>query len=38
MKRFLRDAGFRDIKCFGDFTDREEAKTNARRLILVGVR
>jgi len=38
MRRFLKDAGFRDIKCFGDFTDREEAKTNARRLILVGVR
>ena len=38
MKRFLRDAGFRDIKCFGDFNDREEAKTNARRLILVAVR
>jgi ubiquinone/menaquinone biosynthesis C-methylase UbiE len=38
MKRFLSDAGFRDIKCFSEFTDREEAKTNARRLILVGVR
>jgi len=35
MKRFLRDAGFQDIKCFGNFNDREQAKTNARRLILI---
>jgi len=38
MKRFLKDAGFQNIKCFSEFTDREEAKTNARRLILVAGR
>lgn len=38
MKRFLKDAGFRDIKCFGEFTDREEARISARRLILVAVK
>ena len=38
MRRFLSDAGFREIKCFGDFNDREEAKANARRLIFVAVR
>ena len=36
MKTFLTDAGFQNVRCFAAFTDREEAKTNARRLILVA--
>lgn len=38
MRRFLQDAGFASIKCFGSFTDREEAKRSARRLIFVALK
>lgn len=38
MRRFLREAGFREIRCFGEFVAREEAKSNAKRLIFVAVK
>lgn len=38
MHRFLQDAGFSNIKCFGSFTDREEVKKSARRLIFVALK
>ena len=38
MRKFLFEAGFREIKCFGDFTDREEVKSNSKRLIFVAIK
>jgi len=38
MRRFLHEAGFREIRCFGEFVAREEVKSNARRLIFVAVK
>ena len=38
MRRFLREAGFRETRCFGQFTAREEVKSNAKRLIFVAVK
>jgi len=36
MRRFLSESGFQEIRCFGEFTAREEAKSNAKRLIFVA--
>jgi SAM-dependent methyltransferase len=38
MRRFLTEAGFHQIRCFGEFIAREEAKSNAKRLIFVAVK
>ena len=38
MCRFLHEAGFHEVRCFGEFTAREEVKTNSKRLIFVAVR
>lgn len=38
MRRFLHEAGFCKVKCFGNLIDREEVSTNARRLIFVVVK
>jgi SAM-dependent methyltransferase len=38
MCRFLHEAGFDEIRCFGEFVAREEVKTNSKRLIFVAVR
>ncbi len=38
MCRFLNEAGFHEIRCFGEFTAREEVKTNSKRLTFVAVR
>jgi SAM-dependent methyltransferase len=38
MCRFLNEAGFNEIRCFGEFTAREEVKTNSKRLIFVAVK
>ncbi len=38
MCRFLNEAGFHEIRCFGEFVAREEAKTNSKRLTFVAVR
>ncbi len=35
ISRFIRDAQFVDIKCYGNFTDLVEAEDKAERLILV---
>ena len=35
ISRLIRDAGFVDIKCYGNFTDLVEADDKAERLILV---
>ena len=35
ISRFIRDAGFVDVKCFGNFTNLAEAEDRAERLILV---
>jgi SAM-dependent methyltransferase len=38
MCRFLHEAGFHEIRCFGEFVAREEVKTNSKRLIFVAVK
>lgn len=38
MCRFLNEAGFDEIRCFGGFAAREEVKTNSKRLIFVAVK
>jgi SAM-dependent methyltransferase len=38
ISNLLGEAGFSEIRCFGEFTAREEAKENAKRLILVAVK
>ena len=38
MTRFLMEAGFSEIKCFGNFDDREEVKSNSKRLIFAAVK
>ena len=38
MRRFLTEAGFHEIRCFGEFVAREEVKSNAKRLIFVGIK
>lgn len=38
MRRFLNEAGFTEIRCFGEFAAREEAKNNARRLIFAVIK
>lgn len=38
MCRFLDEAGFDEIRCFGGVVAREEVKTNSKRLIFVAVK
>jgi len=38
MQRFLREAGFSDVKCFGEFTAREEVGSQSKRLVFVAVK
>ncbi len=38
MRRFLFEAGFSAVKCYGDFTAREEVKSNSNRLIFIGIK
>lgn len=38
MRRFLHEAGFLEIKCFGEFVAREEVRSNAKRLLFVAVK
>ena len=35
ISRLIRNAGFLDVKCFGDFSGLAEAEDKAERLILV---
>ena len=38
MKRFLFEAGFCEVKCFGSYLDRDAAESQARRLIFAAVK
>jgi hypothetical protein len=38
MLRFFREAGFSDVKCFGEFTTREEVGGQSKRLVFVAVK
>ena len=38
MRRFLNEAGFTEIRCFGEFAAREEVGSNARRLIFAAIK
>lgn len=38
MRRFLFEAGFSKVKCFGDFTARKEVKSNSNRLIFAAIK
>ncbi len=38
MRRFLGEAGFSDIRCFGDFAAREEIESQSKRLIFVAMK
>lgn len=38
MRRFLSEAGFCEIRCFGEFVAREETKSNSKRLIFVATK
>jgi SAM-dependent methyltransferase len=38
MQRFLGEAGFSEIRCFGDFADREEIGSQSKRFIFAAVK
>jgi hypothetical protein len=38
MQRHMTDAGFRDVTCFGDFTDPTPDPPGGPRLLFVGRR
>ena len=38
MRRLFQETSFREVRCFGDFADREEIKNNAKRLLFVATK
>jgi hypothetical protein len=38
MRRLFSEISFREVRCFGNFADREEIRGNSNRFLFVAVK